>query len=147
MALDLLSPSHLSYPEKNMKKPYLFGSHLPFWRATMVDAPSLPWTKVRFTMSFSESMISGADDLGQEIVGTWMWDWQWMVSFLCTEKVRERYACPGVSWGSYGPFNSLVHNEHNCSDHKLGVPAGSGFILVTWIFRNHNSICMDHNSI
>ena len=29
----------------------------------MVEAPSLPCTKVRLTMSFSESMISGADDL------------------------------------------------------------------------------------
>ena len=31
--------------------------------ATMVEAPNLPWTKVRFTMSLRESMISGADDL------------------------------------------------------------------------------------
>lgn len=29
---------------------------------TIVEAPSLPCTKVLFTMSFSDSMISGADE-------------------------------------------------------------------------------------
>ena len=34
-----------------------------FNQVAMVEAPNFPCTKVRLTMSFNESIISGADDL------------------------------------------------------------------------------------